>query len=153
MQTNTTSTSPDGKYDPTKDPRHLARAAELMREHGFEVPDDPPNDPLALDVERLRKSQQECERDADANGRQTGATWARKRADYAGLRRVAALSLDDVLEDSGAAMTLASATLDDERLSWNEVNEEMERLFETESPSIAEITGFVAGATEVYELI
>lgn len=106
---------------------------------------------LQADLDRLRQSRDECQKEDEEQGYIVGATWARKNARYRALKRVAALSMESVEEDETAAHMLAVATLDDNNNpDWREVSEEMESLFGHPTPTRHEVAGFVSGATDLH---
>lgn len=104
-------------------------------------------------IERLRQSRSSNEERREAEGHAAGKEWALNVADYEELERVAKIDVDIEIDADGFAKTLASAFLDDEGPSWSETSETMEALFGRASPTIAEVRGFINGATEVYDLV
>jgi len=110
-------------------------------------------------LERLRASRDAKEEARNAEGAAAGKRWALDEADHEQLERVASLDISGVVDsyhDSAkddAAKTLAAALCDDEDVHWDDVAAQMEMIFGRKSPSLAEIEGFIEGATEIYSQV
>ena len=103
-------------------------------------------------LQRLRESRDAFAVAQRADGVAVGQMWARQRADYAALRRVATLNESTgVIE--GLADALAAAVLNEESPSARDSHETLEELFGRAEPSAEMATGFIEGATEVLEAV
>lgn len=109
-------------------------------------------------IERLRESRKSNTERRQAEGVALGKQWAGEEAEYEDLERVAALgsvqSFDFGEENAAqAAKALTSALTDDPNPSWDDVGVAMEGVFGRMAPTLAEIEGFIEGATEIFDQV
>jgi len=135
-----------------KDRLNWSRIAQVAFEQAIKLEELKGTNMEAGKLERLRQSKMTSEERHEASGFAIGKTWALDSAEYDELERVASIDTDWGSDDprASAQYELAKAILDDDRPSPRDCAECLESIFNTENPSIAQIEGFIGGATEVY---
>ena len=116
-------------------------------------------------IERLQASKEHAAANSEDDGRHVGQNWAKRRAEYDGLKRVAGLNTDDfyenILDDPDwmcrKIVATAIAGGEDEANEVLRDEDEMALMFALD-PDELNVTltreflvGFVEGATEVWE--
>lgn len=105
-------------------------------------------------IERLRVSRANVFSRREAEGIALGKQWAQDKAEYDELERVSKMDTANLLDQDGSYLKeFAAAVLDDDNPSWDETHEAVENLFGRNDPSLAEVRGFIAGATEIFDQV
>jgi hypothetical protein len=105
---------------------------------------------------RLRQSRESATDKRHAEGVAKGKVWATERSEYDELDRVSGLASRDFDDKDDAAYALARAWADtapDDRLALGDVEQCLQMMFSSTSPTLAEIAGFIEGAADVFDNI
>jgi len=103
-------------------------------------------------VERLRISKETTIDKQISLGRNYGAEWAQKRAQYTDLRSLAEIAVDDLSEDDSRwNLRVFTDAMWGREYDPKEVMDFCENALGEKEPSAAEIKGFIWGAQDVWD--